>query len=630
MEAANTFRSTPEMLNSLPMTTISSAHENIKEEQPLMDAPLALQSNFNHQNVLTPSSDPFDAPGRNGEEGAARGGRGNFQLPKIKGTNIFSNPLKAQPGSNWATPTTNGTQTDDDVEMGGIQADIQASFDEPPAAPARRSKALQRLGLDSSKDAPKMRSATMRGQLKSSDSTEEEGQNHRIPSTHKRTISGHASQTSTTTNGDPSTAVPRRSNRLFSQITGSRTSSRTVAEPPPVLPKTRAAAADGDFKRARATGAKGRASTVGRVVSGNRSKVAPPDFGDPKQTRAPSRSSVTAPSISSTKALTEPFSVPDPAALDNLLSTFRHLGTAYSSLSRYAIPSAIESLQSLPTPHRETPWVLAQLGKAHYEAADYAAAESCFARMLKLQPTRIDDTEVYSTVLWHLKKPAALAFLAHTLRDLAPDSPQTWCAVGNAFSLNREHEQAIACFRRAVQVAPSFGYAWTLLGHEYLANEEFEAAVASFRKGVGAERRGYGGWYGLGKCFERMGKWEEAERHYRIAVGINPGNAVLVVCIGVVSQDSSRQASRRRSLSVTTGPREAAPPESGIGAVHARTYAGTQLGAGSFQESPRSDDSATLCGRSRRARGAQKHCARRSKCLLLARQMLQGPWRQGQ
>ena len=72
------------------------------------------------------------------------------------------------------------------------------------------------------------------------------------------------------------------------------------------------------------------------------------------------------------------------------------------------------------------------------------------------------------------------------------------------------------------------------MGHEYIANEEFDAALSSFRKAVSVERRGYGGWYGLGKSYERMGKLEEAERHYRIAASINPSNSTLLVCIGVV------------------------------------------------------------------------------------------------
>jgi tetratricopeptide (TPR) repeat protein len=81
------------------------------------------------------------------------------------------------------------------------------------------------------------------------------------------------------------------------------------------------------------------------------------------------------------------------------------------------------------------------------------------------------------------------------------------------------------------------------MGHEYIANEDFDAALSCFRHAVFYDRRGFGGWYGLGKCYERVGKLEDAERHYRIASSINPSNATLLVCVGVVLEKlRNRQA----------------------------------------------------------------------------------------
>ena len=217
-----------------------------------------------------------------------------------------------------------------------------------------------------------------------------------------------------------------------------------------------------------------------------------------------------------------------------MLKSFRQLAIGCYATEHYDLPLAVATFDILPTAQRETPFVLAQLGKAYYEAADYRAAEAYFNRLLKLQPSRIQDMEVYSTILWHLKKEGPLAWLCHTLRDEHFDSPETWVAVGNSFSLAREHDHAIAAFKRATQINEKFAYAWTLMGHEYIANEEFDAALEAFRKSVAADKRAYGGWYGLGRSLERMGKLESAERHYRIAAQINPSNSTLMVCIGVI------------------------------------------------------------------------------------------------
>ncbi|KAB2578496.1 Protein bimA [Lasiodiplodia theobromae] len=183
---------------------------------------------------------------------------------------------------------------------------------------------------------------------------------------------------------------------------------------------------------------------------------------------------------------------------------------------------------------RETPWVLAQMGRAQYEQARYSEAADLFEKVKRIAPSRMEDMEVYSTVLWHLKGETDLAYLAHELIETDRLSPQAWCAIGNSFSLQREHDQAVKCFRRATQLDPKFAYAFTLQGHEHVANEEFDKALLAYRSAIAADSRHYNGWYGLGRVYEKMGKFEVAEKHYKNAHHINPRNPVLLVCIGVV------------------------------------------------------------------------------------------------
>lgn len=60
--------------------------------------------------------------------------------------------------------------------------------------------------------------------------------------------------------------------------------------------------------------------------------------------------------------------------------------------------------------------------------------------------------ELYSTSLWHLQKEAALSALAQDLVALDRNCPAAWCAAGNCFSLQKEHDTAIKFLHRAVQV----------------------------------------------------------------------------------------------------------------------------------------------------------------------------------
>ena len=136
--------------------------------------------------------------------------------------------------------------------------------------------------------------------------------------------------------------------------------------------------------------------------------------------------------------------------------------------------------------------------------------------------------EIYSTTLWHLQNEVSLSALAQELVETdrtspqvriffklallsfhpanirsQPDdvivgmfifSPQAWCATGNCFSLQKEHDTAIKFFQRAVQVNPTFTYAYTLLGHEYVLTEELDRAMSCFRQAVRTDSRHYNAW----------------------------------------------------------------------------------------------------------------------------------------
>lgn len=221
-------------------------------------------------------------------------------------------------------------------------------------------------------------------------------------------------------------------------------------------------------------------------------------------------------------------------SLQTLLDLLKSLGSGYFALSHYQCQDALQIFNSIPSQQRETPWVLAQMGRALYEQANYAEAEKCFARIRTMAPSRLEDMEFYSTTLWHLKRSVDLAHLAHSLLDTDRLAPPSWVAIGNSFSLQRGHDQALKCFKRATQLDPRFAYAFTLQGHEHVTNEEFDKAKAAYRAAIRADHRHYNAWYGLGKVYERQGKWESAEQHYRAAARINPANAVLVTCIGGV------------------------------------------------------------------------------------------------
>jgi anaphase-promoting complex subunit 3 len=128
--------------------------------------------------------------------------------------------------------------------------------------------------------------------------------------------------------------------------------------------------------------------------------------------------------------------------------------------------------------------------------------------------------------------------------------PESWCVVGNCFSLQREPDMAIRFFQRALQIDPTFTYAHTLCGHELVNNEDLEKAIMSFRRAIQLDSRHYNAWYGLGSIFFRQEKFDLAEFHFRKAIAINPVSSVLKCYLSMVlhAQNSDEKSAEALSL----------------------------------------------------------------------------------
>jgi anaphase-promoting complex subunit 3 len=524
----NVFKITPAMMSIFEDGTNDETSLGVLEDTPPLDS---LPSKHT-KTELPAKDDPFN-PSTIRANGTTRtnitksalfeklNGSTNMVTPIVSAGKSFGLDTPTDVPTQWGSNTTSAT------DSGAI---------EPPLAPARKPRALAGLGLDVVEEPPRIRPKY--SHMKSQTSGESDDLGDTISSftsnissgitDRKRTNSGQVAQTSSRTIENPIVNDPmapqRRSVRLFNQI---RPHSSKLASSTGSF-----GTKDGrELKKAKAIGTKGRSinmSTVGRVVSGNRKPTDPMDI-DTKEVR-PSTSHVSAPP--------EPKPVSDKMrryeALQVLLDLFTKLGSGYFALSHYQCEEALKIFNSIPLSQRESPWVLSKIGRCMFEQANWSEAEKQFQRIRSMAPSTIEDMEIYSSVLWQMKTEVDLAFLAHEVLDIDRLSPQAWCAVGNSFSLQREHDQAIKCFKRATQLDPKFAYAWTLQGHEHVANEEYDKALAAYRSGIAAEKRHYNAWWGLGKVYEHQGKFLQAETHYRTASLINPTNAVLVFSIGKV------------------------------------------------------------------------------------------------
>lgn len=210
------------------------------------------------------------------------------------------------------------------------------------------------------------------------------------------------------------------------------------------------------------------------------------------------------------------------------------LAKVLKASSQYNSYNAIRVMNSQLPSHilNNMPWCQARLGRLHFEIVNYDMSLTYFTNLRRLQNTRLKDLEIFSTLLWHLDDKVNLSNLSSELLDAYPNSPQTWCILGNYFSLQKDHDQAIKALEKATQLDPSFAYAYTLLGHEHANNELFDVAKTFYRKALACDPQHYNAYYGLGSCASQLGKFEEALLYFEKARMINPVNVVLICCCG--------------------------------------------------------------------------------------------------
>jgi tetratricopeptide (TPR) repeat protein len=215
-------------------------------------------------------------------------------------------------------------------------------------------------------------------------------------------------------------------------------------------------------------------------------------------------------------------------SIAELVSIVQKLLSASSALGLCRPKACLEWLDLLPESHYNTGTVLSLAARACFERHDYIKAIELFKKIRQLDPLRLESMDVYGTCLWHLKKTVELSFLGKQLEEVDRLAPQTWCVIGNYFSLLQDHDAAIQAFKRAIQVDPYFTYGHTLLGHEHLSNEDLEASGRSFQTALRINPRHYNAIFGLGLIEKKQEKYLLAEHYFKQALAINPNNPILL------------------------------------------------------------------------------------------------------
>lgn len=125
-----------------------------------------------------------------------------------------------------------------------------------------------------------------------------------------------------------------------------------------------------------------------------------------------------------------------------------------------------------------------------------------------------------------------------------PDSPQLWARLGGTLrSVGGHTEEAIAAFRRAVQIAPSLGSMWWALASMKtfaFSQADIDAMEAELVRAPPSAQQRADMHYALGKAYGDVGNYERSFRHYTM------GNAIRRVDLKYDPDDTTEMVSRAK------------------------------------------------------------------------------------
>ncbi|KAL3640657.1 anaphase-promoting complex component apc8 [Castilleja foliolosa] len=176
-------------------------------------------------------------------------------------------------------------------------------------------------------------------------------------------------------------------------------------------------------------------------------------------------------------------------------------------------------------------YIQAQIAKAQYNLREFEQVEVIFEELLRTDPYRIEDMDMYSNVLYAKECSSALSYLAHRVFLTNKYRPESCCIIGNYYSLKGQHEKSVMYFRRALKLNKNYLSAWTLMGHEYVEMKNTSAAVDAYRRAVDINSCDYRAWYGLGQAYEMMGMPLYALHYFKKSVFLQPSDSRLWIAM---------------------------------------------------------------------------------------------------
>ncbi|KRZ66581.1 Cell division cycle protein 27 -like protein, partial [Trichinella papuae] len=198
------------------------------------------------------------------------------------------------------------------------------------------------------------------------------------------------------------------------------------------------------------------------------------------------------------------------------------------ALANYRFEEAHNRYYKLRRELRICPAALRAVARTFLEETNYKEAVRYYELYHREYPHLTDDMDHYSTALWYLRRESSIAFLCCDMLNTAYDDPHTWAVLGNACSLKKNHDLAVQCLERALQLDKHYFYGHILLGHEWTALDDTDQAEYYFKEALRLRPRHHSPWFSLGYVAFRSHDMENAEAYLLRSLSLNPKSPSIV------------------------------------------------------------------------------------------------------
>jgi tetratricopeptide (TPR) repeat protein len=190
------------------------------------------------------------------------------------------------------------------------------------------------------------------------------------------------------------------------------------------------------------------------------------------------------------------------------------------------------------------------LGICYIQTKDYPNARKAFARMFDVPAESAASYLFAARMLLRQDFAPVAEEYAHKAVALDPRLPLAHQLLGEVYLYHSQIEEAIAEFRKELEINPGNAVAYYKLADGYSRVQKFDEAERLLQRSIWLDPTSTGPYILLGKVLEKKGETELAVRALQRALAMDPNNPVPHHLLGQAYRDLGKNEDADRELKV--------------------------------------------------------------------------------